>query len=506
MPKSATEIGSILGDMREQMRSEFMRLSLLDRKIKGDLTRVWMPDGADSEYRDLFKKAKGPWLEFTRDAIAQGIRVDGCNSDQVWAQWQANGMDGRQGGIQRETVGLGKSWLLVTPAGQHVEVEDEDGNPVRVVVADRSKVVIRPLSTLSTYAEFIDPYDEHPMWSLTRIGPKKADFWESKWLFVDDEAVYRFTGTIGSPQNLSTFEHELDYCPVSRVSNTLPTEGEPESSVSRAIPIYQRIVDATFTLEMVQRYGAFPQKYMAGGQIGTNSDGTPAARSSVDSLLHSTDPETRFGNFAAASLADVVVAVDAHIKHLAAVCQVPPHYLLGAVVNMSAEGIAAAESGYFRNIGERQDAMSEGYELAMRTVADILGIEGADIQMRFEDVSSRSLAQISDAITKLAMLKVPLDKLFAMIPGFTQLDATAAAASANAAKQAELDAGQSGGGVDATEQLAKQADSLGTMIRAGVAPDEAARRAGLDGLKFISGRPITIVEPSANTPAPALTP
>jgi hypothetical protein len=442
MPKTGPEIGTLLAGLRKEMRAEFMRLSVVDKKIRGKLTRAWMPKGADSEYKDLFRKASGPWLEFTRDAIAQGVSVDGCNNERVWAEaWQANGMDGRQDGTNRETVGIGKSFILTIPAGKqgtYTETVVVDDGLVEIEtvreVADNTRVVMRALSSLVTYAHFADPWDDHPTWVLTRVGGTKfgANFWDSQWVFIDDEALYRFRGDIGAPVGLTVFDHELDYCPVARIANTLPAIGEPESSVERAFPVYERVVDATFTLEMKQRYGAFPQKWGSGGTLG-------AVQSSVDSFIHNSDPAARFGNFAEGSLADVVTAIDAHIKHLAAVCQVPPHYLLGAVVNMSAEGIAAAESGYFRNINERKTAMSEGYELALRTAGEILGLSDEEldkIQVHFEDVSSRSLAQIADAIGKLATLMPDsLSKLFAMLPGFTQLDANEAASKAIAARQ-----------------------------------------------------------------------
>jgi hypothetical protein len=443
MPKSAAEIGLLLSAAKTQIRAESMALNVADKKIKGKLTRAWMPKNADTEYRDLLRKAAGPWLEFGRDAIAQGVSVDGCNNDEVWAAWQENGMDGRQDGVNRETVGLGKSFLLTVPAGMPgvVIVVDDEGTEVEfpVEVADHSRVVMRPLSALVTYAHFDDSWDDHPTWVLSRVGKTNpTKFFESSWVFVDDEALYRFTGEVGSPQNLAVFEHEVGYTPVAVIPNTIPTFGEPESSVLRGFSTYERIVDATFTLEMKQRYGAFPQKWGSGGTISQNPEGR-GLNASVDSFFHNSDPAARFGNFAEGSLQDVVYAVDAHIKHLSAVIQVPPHYLLGAVVNMSAEGIAAAESGYFRNIRERQTAMSEGYELALRTAAEILGLpeDQVDaIEVHFEDVSSRSLAQIADAIGKLALLMPDsLAKLFAMLPGFTQLDANEAAQKAIAARQ-----------------------------------------------------------------------
>jgi len=419
MALSASEIGDLIASKSTDIRAEWGRLATLQKRIEGKLVRTWMPENADAEYRDLFRKASSPWLAFVRDCIAQGLLVDGYTSESVWARaWQANGMDGRQGAVNREVVGLGKAFGLSLPAEG-----DGDG------------VVMRPLSALRTYASFARPWDEYPEWVLTRIGKQSASFWQSEWLFVDGNAAHWFTGDPRTPLNVRTDEHELDFTPVVQLSNTLSMGDEPESSVAAAVPIYQRVVDATFTLQMVQRYGAFPQKWMAGGELAKDANGNPLVRSSVDGLLHASGESgetARFGTFEPADLNQVVGAVDAHIKHLSAVCQVPPHYLLGAVVNMSAEGIAAAESGYFRNVADRQMAIGEGYEQWMRTSAAILGdmeaAQATSSQVHWADVSTRSLGQISDAVLKLATVGAPLELLFAMVPGWSKTDVMEAAA------------------------------------------------------------------------------
>ena len=59
-------------------------------------------------------------------------------------------------------------------------------------------------------------------------------------------------------------------------------------------------------------------------------------------------------------------ALEAHIRHLAAITQTPPHYLLGSLVNLSAEALAAAESGLQRKIKEKREVLGEGYEQAFR--------------------------------------------------------------------------------------------------------------------------------------------
>ena len=424
-PMNPTELGALVDGIWKDARAEWARLLTLQKRIEGKLLRTWMPDNTDLEYKDLFRKASSPWLMFARDSIAQGLRIDGYSSEDVWRDaWQASGMDGRQGQLNREVVGLGYGFGIALPAEQ------------------AGKALMRPLSALNTYATFADPWDVRPSAVLHLVAGRLGRVEGQRWMFVDAEGVYRWSGDARTPRDMTFYPHGLDYNPVARIDNTYAMGGAPQSSIEQAVPVYQRIVDATFTLQMVQRYGAFPQKWMAGGELAVDAAGNPLVRSSVDGLLHAsgeTGESARFGTFTAANLDQVVTAVDAHIKHFAALVQVPPHYLLGAIVNMSAEGIAAAESGYFRNISDRKTSLGEGYELWFRNAADILGDDSASdtsTEVHWSDESARSLAQISDAVVKLKTLDAPLEMLFALVPGWSKSDAVEAA---EYVRQRELD-------------------------------------------------------------------
>lgn len=421
-------LGQLGASLQNDARAAWAPLQTLQKHIDGQLLRTWMPENADAEYRDLLRKSASPWLGFARDAIAQGCIVSGYSNSDIWERaWRANGMDGRQDVVTRDAVAFGRGFLAVLPG------------------ADPDSVVMRPMGALDTFAVYDDPWDEYPRHVLHRRKPRsgRQTFWQGEWMLIDQDAIYRFTGTPAAPVDVKREEHNLGFAPVVGVSNTL--DAVPISSISDKVSVYKRIVDATFTLQMTQRYGAFPQKWMAGGEV------SPDLRSSIDGLLHASGEagETaRFGAFPAADLDKVVQALDAHIKHFSAVVQVPPHYLLGAVVNMSAEGIAAAEAGYHRNLSARKKALGEGYELAMRTAASILGDESAaqsaSDQVEWENVSSWSLSQVTDAVQKIEMSTGPLEELFRMIPGWTKADAAKAleAAQAKAAREAAAAAAQ----------------------------------------------------------------
>lgn len=408
-------LGNLGGSLQADARAAWAPLQTLQKHIDGQLLKTWMPDNADAEYRDLLRKSASPWLGFARDAIAQGCIVSGYTNTEIWERaWRANGMDGRQDVITRDAVGFGRGYVAVLPG------------------SDGDSVVMRPMSALDTYAVYDDPWDEYPKYALHRRRPRtgKETFWQGEWMLVDGEGIYRFKGTPAAPVDVTFEAHGMGFAPIVGVSNTL--DAVPVSSIADKVPVYKRIVDGTFTLQMLQRYGAFPQKWMAGGDV------SPDLRASIDSLLHASGDagETaRFGAFPASDLDKAVTALDAHIKHFSAVVQVPPHYLLGAVVNMSAEGIAAAEAGYHRNLSARKKAIGEGYELAMRTAAAMLGDEAAATsmtdQVEWENVSSWSLSQVSDFIQKIEMSTGPLEPLYRMVPGWTKADAANAVAAAD---------------------------------------------------------------------------
>lgn len=434
------ELGALLAEYRETIRKEWLRLRWVQKHIDGRVVDTWMPKNADLEYKDLLRKAATPWLRYARDAKAQGLVVDGFSDDAIWRDaWQVNGMDGRQVMTNREVVGLGRSFGLSLPDG--------DGG-----------VLMRPLSALRTWAYFADPWDEYPQWAIHRVSQSGADPMNGSWLFVDATHVYRFTGSMSTPRDTVVSLHDLGFCPVVMLQGLLDDDGQAGGSIEPGIPVWKRIVDYTFALSMIMRYGAFPQKWMAGGDIAEDENGNPLVNASVDSLLHASGASgdtARFGSFPAASVADVVAGLEAAKADLSAVLQIPPHYFMAKVINMSAEGIEAAESAYFRDLAERRTCLGEGYELWLRTAAAVLRrrdvASDTTVEMHWLEQRNRSLGQIADAVVKLKTVDAPDELLFALIPGWTKQDvmeATTAAAEARAAKEATATAAGNAGEID----------------------------------------------------------
>lgn len=405
-------------------KKEKDRLNRLDRWYRWDHDKPHSPRTATREYKQLADRAVTPWLGFIVTSVSQNLYVEGYrratskdNAPQ-WDYWQANGLDGRQIAIHRAALAYGLCYVTVLPG-----VSDQ-GAPMPV---------IRGVSPRRMMAFYLDPAeDDWPAYAL-RADPATVSGspgWNIR--IYDDEVVHRLiVDSSGDRPTYITFdEHNVGVCPVVRYASLLDLEGRSDGEVEPFIPIAARIDQTTFDRLVVQRFSSWVVRTIAGmAQPDGGADAAAAEklRLAVEDILVSTDAETKFGTLQASPLDPLINAKDADIRDLSAVTQTPPNYLLGTMVNLSAEALAAAEASLFRKVGERQHSLGESHEQTLRLAATVMGdAEGArdtSAQVRWRDTEARSLAQTADALGKLAtMLDIPVEMLWEKIPGWTDQD------------------------------------------------------------------------------------
>lgn len=471
--------------------TERARLNRLVRYSRGRQRLPWLPDNVEAEYRDLALKSATNWLDLVLKATTQGLFVDGYGTEDgpspLWeTAWQANGMDSRQQALHRAVRVLGYSGLIVFPT--------DDGG-----------VWMRPEAANKLVFRYDDPTDDWPAEVVRYVSKTRFELYTAEGRYIIDQPK-------GGRRVVTFAASRVEVCPVVRLVASEDILGDhPQGDVEGSISVQDRIVDATFTLQMVAKYGAFPQRWIAGidtskpltdddGNVLTDAAGNPlfpTIKAYVDHILTAVDNDTKFGQFAAADLTQYVEALEAHIRHLAAITQTPPHYLLGSLVNLSAEALAAAEAGLMRKVGEQQQVLGEGYEQALGLAGLMLGTQTAEqsaiAQVRWKDVESRSLAQTADAVGKLHALGVPPEVLLKMLPGFSQADVNEALKlMRSGGGLAEMLGQIAGTGNDEAAAIRAKADALGVLIRAGVDPADAAARVGLDGVEFTGAIPTSL--------------
>jgi len=425
---------------------EQRRLKKIAAYMKGDASSVYVPKGARQEYKWLIKRAKVNVLPLVVTVVAQALYVDGyrpAGSDsnaKAWEIWQANRMDARQHGLHRAALKYGTAYAVVMP-----------GRPVPV---------ISPKSPRRMTAFYRDPVeDEWPEFAVEETVQYTLKGRVRAVRLYDAQHRYSLEAREadgGKLRLVRAEEHGLGVCPVVRFLNGDDLDGDDcvRGEVEPLIEMQDQLNATTFNLLMAQQYAAFRQRYVA-GMVPTDEDGVPKApfQAAVDRLWVAEDPDVKFGEFSQTDLSGYLQSAEATIRHIATVSQTPPHHLLGQMANLSAEALAAAESGLQRKIAERKSSFGESHEQTLRLAAlaagDRKGWDDVSAQVVWRDTEARALASTVDALGKLTqMLQIPPQELWERIPGVT---ATDVARWKRAAEKAQRDA-------DAMEKLNQMID------------------------------------------------
>ena len=419
---SADDAVSTARRLLKLREAEQGRLNRIADYMCGKHSSVYVPKGARAEYRWLLDRAKVKILPLIVTVVAQNLYVDGYrpkgsdDNAEPWAVWQANRLDARQHGVHRAALTYGAAYAVVMP-----------GKPVPVIT---------PFSPRRMTALYADPVnDEWPLYAVEDRVENTAKGQRRVIRVYDDQARYTLVGQVDGTQlqldgDGAIQSHNLGVCPVVRFVNTDDLDGDGVlGEVEPLIDAQDQLNMTTFNLLMAQQYAAFRQRWVTGMAPPIDDKGNPMEpfKARVDGLFVAEDADTKFGEFDATDLKGYLDSRESTIQHIATLSQVPPYHLLGKLVNLSAEALAAARDGLDRKVGERESLFGEAWEQTLRlaglAAGDTAAWEDTAAQVVWRDTSARSLAQTVDALGKLVtMLGVPPQELWEKIPGVTQTD------------------------------------------------------------------------------------
>lgn len=404
-----------------------------DPDDKTDLPSI--PQDRIPEYGELRDSSPTPWLLLPTTVLTQNLYVEGhypagSKANQISkvmeALWQPNSCDALQVPLHFAAVGHGISYGR-SYMGQKTFSRDKLVR-MRGISALRGCAFWRE-GEFSEYPEFfIEGYkqnteDEGDVWILQIIDGTKVHHVRYSPEFDGDgfdveRAVY-----------VDSEPHGANVTPIVQFSNRGDLDGNIVGEVEPFIPLAKRIDQDTFDRLIVQRFGSWKIRTIAGLEM--PKDASEKARVAqilrVNDLLVSDNDKTKFGTLDGTPLDGYIAARDADVRDLAAVSQTPPHHLLGLSPNVSAEGLVEAQSNLMRKVTQRQHAFGESWERWLRLGAHMMDLheeaEDYTSRVRWRDTEVRSLQQIADALGKLAtMVEVPVEMLWREIPNWNGMD------------------------------------------------------------------------------------
>ncbi len=452
-PMDREELTRVVAWLLTGRRAERARLEEIRRYLRGEETDIYVPKSATVEYKKLVDQARFNVLPLLVSSVAQGLLVDGYRPARqeknapVWDKvWQPNRMDARQAGLYRSALRYGVSYATVLPG--------------RLGNMDVPKITRwSPRRMTALYADPVD--DEWPRYALS-VGLPRPDLkaksptqmvtpvtvYDNQFLYETDLPAEMVTppvtgaysqaslmpleGVAIDPDKVRVREHGLGVCPVVRFLDSFgDLDDGPEGVVWPMLPAQRQLNQTTFGLLMVQQVAAFRQRWVTGMAIAEDEDGNPIEpwNAAVNRVWQSDSPDTKFGDFAETNLSGYLDSRDKTLLYVASARQIPPHTLVvgNAVSNVSAEALAALEAGHQLDIGEHKTSFGESVEQMLRlgglAMGDMDTWQDTSAQVVWRDTTPRSLAQIADALGKLAtMLEVPPRALWERIPDVTEQD------------------------------------------------------------------------------------
>ncbi|NYV73191.1 phage portal protein [Streptomyces sp. UH6] len=363
---------------------------------------------ARAPFRRLLKMSRANYCELVVDAFVGRLEVAGFQSDvegdadqAAWRLWQENNLDGGSQLAFLEAAIHGTAYLMVSPAsGGGFRITPE--HPTQVIVEYRPDASGVPAAALKLWLDdwtaklCCTVYLPDRIYKFEAPEPKAGG--RPRW------SRREVTGEEWGGTNV------LGEVPFGELANR-PRMLKPGASELRSVTGIQDRINKTISDRMMtQEAAAFPQKWATGMEIPLDDNGQEIEPFdvAVNKILIAEDAGAKFGQFAAADLSGYLKAKVEDVHDIAAITSTPPHYLLGSLVNLSAEALKAAEAGLIHKIYQRRRFLEEGLERTMR----LAGFASSQARIVWKSPEWRTEGELVDALVKMGSLGVPREVLW----------------------------------------------------------------------------------------------
>lgn len=406
----------------KRLHEDRYRLDRLDAYWRGEHPIPFGHRKMRESYRRFQKMARTNFMLLVAESVVERLRVVGFRSGsddpeaeptkedlrsdrQAWGWWQANDLDRIAVLVHRAAVVMSRAYVMVGPS------PDEPGQPLvtgedpRQVIHEEDPANRRKLrAVLKTYWDDVDGHhraslfvggDVHYFQTAKPAsdGTTDSTLWQAaRWESEKDSA----TNPLAEPP-FAVFRNRPDLC-----GHTL---GEFEDVTDIQDRINTQVLDRL----VISAMQAYRQRY-ATGVTTRDTNGQPMLDfdPGADLLWAVEDDKAKFGDFSQADLTAILRAVESDVAHIGCITRTPPHYLVGQIVNASAEALGAAETGLTSKLTERALEYGAAWEHVYRLAGKIIGEDVPEnAEVIWVDPQFRTLTEKAAASVQLVATGVP---------------------------------------------------------------------------------------------------
>lgn len=358
---------------------------------------------------------------------ASGIGL-GANTgdDEAWKLWQRNNLD-LYSDIAHETALVGGyAYILVGPKddGSTKEPIITIEHPLEVITQSRpgdSKTVTAAVKRWwdsDTKRWYLTLYLPDSVWRYESVNASKGRATSNiRWQFREglDEPVIEnpFDGVV----------------PVVPIVNKQKLNGEGRSELLDVMPLQDAVNKIVNDMLVASEFASFKQRVFIGMEIPEDEKGNIIPdfdlKAAIDRIMVIKDDNVKAMEFGVTDLGQYVKGIEHLRNDIAAISRTPPQYLIGTIVNSSAEALKAAESGLVKKVQKRArffgEAWEEAIRLAFRLMGDTEKAESYAAETIWANPEVMTEAALADSLSKYMVLGVPMVAIWEKL-GATQTE------------------------------------------------------------------------------------
>lgn len=413
MPLTLAEVQAAIDNYGEAARTEWHRLAELDKVVGGKHRKPFFETTAEErKYAKLWDSSTINLVGQTVSAYKQRLAVEGYRDDAQarqqdstpWQVWLRSGMAARQKRLFAAALTHGYAYIYVSRA---------DGEPGSV---------LKPMTGRQVFCHYEDPDDEWPTFALQVRG--------GVWRVWDDEQVWIVPldrSGKASPLQVTTERHGTGVVPFSRLDCDWGAQ-VGVGLVVPLVPLNDMVNRITFVLNLIGENSSFALRVLSGVEPPRDDEGNPVEPTiGPNKMLLIPDPQGRMMQLDPTDPSGLLRWHQSLVEKFFSLAQLPPHYQVGQMANLSAEALVAAESTFAFALDDATKTFGLGVDRALRLGAAIAGDpeSAGDVAAKvvWQPVQAKSLAAEVDAWGKaVTMLGVPEEATWERIPGVTRDD------------------------------------------------------------------------------------